>query len=179
MKRVLMTLRPLLLIAPALLALAGCSDSANLSELDARIAEIKARPRGRIEPPPEFKPIATFSYGAHQLRAPFTPPVEEVPANVPQGRKVEPDLSRPREYLEGYTLDALRMVGTINRPGEPLQALVLDPTGAVNRVRVGSYMGRNFGRVTEVNETRVSLMEIVPDGHDGWVERPRAVTLSE
>ncbi|WP_238582922.1 pilus assembly protein PilP [Isoalcanivorax pacificus] len=174
-----MTLRPVLLIAPALLGLAGCSDSANLSELDARIAEIKARPRGRIEPPPEFKPIATFSYGAHQLRAPFTPPVEEVPTDVPQGRKVEPDLTRPREYLEGYTLDALRMVGTINRPGEPLQALVLDPTGAVNRVRVGSYMGRNFGRVTEVNETRVSLMEIVPDGHDGWVERPRAVTLSE
>ncbi len=173
------TLRCLLLVLPALLGLAGCSDSANLAELDARIAEIKARPRGRIEPPPEFKPIATFSYAAHQLRAPFSRPVEEVARELPKGKQVEPDMTRPREYLEGFSLDSLRMVGTISRPGEPLQALILDPTGSVNRVRSGSHMGRNFGRVTDVSETRIEMIEIVPDGHDGWVERPRGVTLSE
>ena len=58
----------------ALFGLAGCGSSANLSELDARLQEIKARPRGRIEPPPEFKPIASYSYAAHKLRSPFSPP---------------------------------------------------------------------------------------------------------
>lgn len=178
MKRVLPDVRLGLLVLSLVGMSAGCSDAANLSELDARIAEIKARPRGRIEPPPEFKPIATFSYGAHQLRAPFTPPQEENPVRSVEGRQVEPDMTRPREYLEGFTLDALRLVGSITRPGEPLQALVLDPAGAVNRVRIGSYMGRNFGRVTAIEEARITLMEIVPDGHDGWVERPRTIALS-
>lgn len=168
-----------LLSAGVSTTLTGCSSGANIAELDARIAEIKARPRGRIEPPPEFKPIATFSYGAHQLRAPFTPPVDEAQVSAPQGRQVEPDMTRPREYLERFSLDALRMVGTITRPGQELEALVSDPSGAVNRVRIGNHLGRNFGRVIAVSETQVGLIEIVPDGHDGWVERPRSVALSE
>lgn len=150
-----------------------------MAQLEARLAEIEARPRGRIEPPPEFKPIASFSYAAHQLRAPFSPPQDTVDTERPSGRQVEPDFTRPREYLERFSTDALRMVGTISRPGAPLEALILDPTGAVNRVKEGSHMGRNFGRVVSVDEGRVSLVEIVPDGHDGWVERTRAVTLVE
>lgn len=173
----LMALSTLVTVAAG--GLAGCSSGANIAELDARIAEIKARPRGRIEPPPEFKPIATFSYGAHQLRSPFSPPVDESQMTAPQGRQVEPDMTRPREYLERFSLDALRMVGTITRPGQELEALMEDPSGAVNRVRIGNHMGRNFGRVISVTETRVGLIEIVPDGHDGWVERPRAISLSE
>jgi len=98
---------------------------------------------------------------------------------VPDGRKVEPDMGRPKEYLERFPLDSLKMVGTINRPGETLQALIADPSGAVSRVRPGSHMGKNFGRVREVTEARVSLIEIVPDGRDGWVERASNVTLSE
>lgn len=161
------------------ITLVGCGQDSGVARLEARLAEIEARPRGRIEPPPEFKPIASFSYAAHQMRAPFTPPFDETQADQPQGRQVEPDFTRPREYLERFSTDALRMVGTISRPSGPLEALVLDPTGAVNRIRVGSHMGRNFGRVVSVEEGRIGLVEIVPDGHDGWVERPRSVTLVE
>ncbi len=164
-------------LVPAVLSLGGCSRGPELDQLEARLDETRARPRGRIEPPPEFEPIATFSYGAHQERPPFTPPIDEEELDRPDGRQVEPDRDRPTEYLERYALDSLRMVGTITREGEPLQALVLDPTGSVNRVRAGDYMGRNFGRVIEVDEGRISLVEIVPDGRDGWVERSRTIRL--
>lgn len=62
---------PVMLLA--LFSLGGCSSGANLGELDARLQEIKARPRGRIEPPPEFKPVASYAYSAHKLRSPFSP----------------------------------------------------------------------------------------------------------
>ncbi|MZR62564.1 pilus assembly protein PilP [Alcanivorax sp. DP30] len=161
------------------LSMGGCSSGANLGELDARLEEIKARPRGRIEPPPEFKPVASYAYSAHQLRSPFSPPVDQKLIAVPDGRKVEPDLGRPKEYLERFSLDALKMVGTIARPGEPLQALIADPSGAVTRVRPGSHMGKNFGRVRDVSEAKVSLVEVVPDGRDGWVERASNVSITE
>lgn len=168
-----------LMVLAATSLLAGCGPGAKVGELDARLQEIKARPRGRIEPPPEFKPIATYAYSAHKLRAPFTPPVDEKLLEVPEGRQVEPDQSRPREYLERFSLDALRMVGTITKPGQALEALVEDPTGAVTRVRMGLYMGKNYGRVVSVSADQVALIEIVPDGQDGWVERSRNVTLAE
>ena len=166
-------------VVPAMLMVSGCSQGPQLDELEAQLDEIRAQPRGRIEPPPEFEPIATFSYGAHQQRPPFTPPVEEEERETPDGREVEPDMDRSREYLERFALDSLRMVGTITREGEPVQALILDPTGSVNRVRAGDYMGRNFGQVIEISETRISLVEIVPDGRDGWVERSRSIRLAE
>ena len=162
-----------------LAGLGGCSSGANLGELDARLQEIKARPRGRIEPPPEFKPVASYSYAAHKLRSPFSPPVDQQLIAVPEGKTVEPDMGRPKEYLERFALDSLQMVGTISRPGEPLQALIADPSGAVTRVKPGSYMGKNFGQVKAVSEAKVSLIEIVPDGRDGWVERVSNVAISE
>lgn len=168
-----------LMVLAAAMSLAGCGSGANVGQLEARLQEIKARPRGRIEPPPEFKPIATYTYSAHKLRAPFTPPMDEKLLAVPEGRHVEPDMSRPEEYLERFSLDALRMVGTITKPGQPLEALIEDPTGAVTRVRPGRHMGKNYGRVVSVSADQVGLIEIVPDGQDGWVERSRNVTLAE
>lgn len=162
------------------LVLWGCSDGSEMAKLKRKLEEIKERPRGRIEPPPEFKPIATFSYSAHQLRSPFSPPVEEQDkAKVPKGKQVEPDFARSKEYLERFSIESLNMVGTITRSGEPLQALVKDPSGTVNRVVKGDHMGKNFGKVTEVTESRITVVEIVPDGEDGWVERPRTIRLEE
>lgn len=173
-----------LLFVPLLLTftgagISGCSGGSDMADLRQKMEELKTRPRGRIEPPPEFKPIATFSYSAHQLRSPFNPPVEEQPVDIPDGKQVEPDFTRPKEYLERFALDSLSMVGTITRPGDALQALIKDPTGTVNRVTVGSYMGRNYGRVTAVEESKINVVEIVPDGQDGWVERPRTIRLAE
>lgn len=160
-------------------ALTGCGSSADLPQLDRQLEEIKKRPRGRIEPPPEFKAVPTFAYGAHQKRSPFSPPMKQEILEVRDGEQVEPDTLRTKEYLERFPLDSLRMVGTIARPGEGLQALIADPSGTVTRVRPGSYMGSNFGRVAQVTATSVALIEIVPDGRDGWVERASNVSISE
>lgn len=168
-----------LLAVVALASMSACGGSGDFSDLQAKMAEIKARPRGRIEPPPEFAPIASVSYSVHQMRGPFTPPVDSSGFEIPQGRKVEPDFTRPREYLERFSLDSLLMVGSISRPGSALEVLVKDPTGTVNRARVGNHMGKNFGRIIEVSETSVGVLEVVPDGQDGWVERSRTIRLAE
>lgn len=160
-------------------SISGCGSSGEFADLQAQMAEIKARPRGRIEAPPEFVPIATVSYASHQSRSPFRPPSGQEELELLERRSVEPDFTRPKEYLERFTLDSLAMVGTITKPESPLEALLRDPTGAVNRVRVGNYMGKNFGRVVEVTEGSVSVIEIVPDGQDGWVERPRTIRVDE
>lgn len=162
--------------------LAGCSDGSEMEQLKNKLEEIESRPRGRIEPPPEFKPIATFSYSAHRLRSPFTPSREEEEDDdddAPDGQQVEPDFARSKEYLEQFSLETLQMVGTITRPNQPLEALVKDPGGTVNRVVEGDYMGKNHGKVTEVTGSRIEIREIVPDGEDGWVKRPRTIRLEE
>jgi type IV pilus assembly protein PilP len=173
------TLLPLTGLVMAVLV-TGCGDGSEMAKLERKLEEIRERPRGRIEPPPEFKPIATFSYSAHQLRSPFSPPMEEQETvEVPEGKQVEPDFARSKEYLERFSIESLKMVGTITRSGDPLQALIKDPSGTVNRVVEGDHMGKNFGRVTSVTDSRITVIEIVPDGEDGWVERPRTIRLEE
>ena len=153
-RRINIVFRSLLAIV-ALASLGACGGAGDFSDLQAKMAEIKARPR------------------------PFTPPIDDAGVEIPQGRQVEPDFTRPREYLERFTLDSLQMVGSISRPGQPLEVLVKDPTGTVNRARVGNHLGKNFGRIIEVSETSVGVLEIVPDGQDGWVERSRTIKLAE
>lgn len=93
------------------------------------------------------------------------------------GRRVMPDLARPPQYLEQFPLESLRMRGTLTRASSPLFALVEDPDGVVTRVQAGNYMGRNFGRITTVTPSQITVVEIVPDGRDGFVERPRSLVM--
>ncbi|PCJ47710.1 MAG: pilus assembly protein PilP [Moraxellaceae bacterium] len=158
----------------------ACSNDSQYSDLRARMEAIKARPKGHIEPPPEFKAYKTFTYGAAVSRSPFSPPVSEEVSVAPKGRAgVTPDFDRPKEILEDFSIDALPMVGTLMRPGGSLFALIKTPDGGLYRVAEGNHMGRNFGEVLEVSEMKVVVMEIVSDGQDGWVERPRTIMIAE
>jgi len=161
----------------AVLLLGGCS--ASFDDVRAQMDAIRQKPRGKVEPPPEFTPMPTFTYAAHQLRSPFAPPISAEQLLLSSGKQVEPDLTRPQEYLERFNLEALRYRGTIQRPGNTLFALIEDGDGGVQRVKVGNYLGKNHGRIAEITPSQVTLIEIVPDGRDGWVERPRSLTLSE
>jgi type IV pilus assembly protein PilP len=161
----------------ATLSLVGCS--ASFDDVQSQMEAIRQKPRGKVEPPPEFNPMPTFTYAAHQLRSPFSPPVTADQQMLNTGKKVEPDLNRPQEYLERFNLEALRLRGTLQKPAGPLYALVEDSNGGVQRVRVGNYLGKNQGKIVDITPTQVSIVEIVPDGRDGWVERPRSLTLSE
>lgn len=159
--------------------MSGCGGGDYMSDLETRLEEIRRQPPGRIDPPPKFKTYENFIYGATLLRSPFQPPLleEEVKPKPTGGRNVAPDPYRQKEVLEDYSLEALNMVGTIQREGEGLYALIKDNKLVIHRVLPGNFMGRNHGRILNITPGKIDLMELVPDGQGGWVERPRTVTL--
>lgn len=164
------------LVATAAAALlAGCSG--NHEDLHAYIDDVKARKGGRIEPLPDIRPAPTYLYVAGERRSPFAPDspqrrVSDNPSAV-QG----PDFDRPREYLEEFPLDTLRMVGTLERNGGRF-GLVQTNDGLIHRVSVNNHLGQNFGRVISIDDSQIALIEIVADGLGGYLERPAAIGLS-
>lgn len=168
-----MTYSKLIAAVASLAVLAGCSS--NLDELQQQVAEIKARPGERIEPLPEVKPYESFTYAASNLRSPFSP---SAPARNDVANAIRPDAKRPREFLEQFPIDTMTMVGTLQLQGRTY-GLVQGKDGLVHRVLPGSYMGQNDGRVISITATRISLIEIIPDGVGGYIERPAALALNE
>lgn len=149
-------------------------------DLDAFMAEKKARPMGQIEPVPTFTPYRPFDYSVTMLRAPFDRPVaaKDLIEVIPQSN-VKPDENRAKEILEQYNLESLRMVGTIEQKGQ-LWALIDDAQGNVHYVKVGNYLGRNHGKITKMSPNYIQVVEIVTAGSSGgWVERPRTLELRE
>lgn len=155
------------------LLLAGCSSE--MDELQQKVAEIKSRPGERIEPLPEIKPYESFTYAASSMRSPFIP---SAPARSDVANAVRPDQKRPREFLEQFPIDTMTMVGTLQLQGRTY-GLVQGKDGLVHRVLPGSYMGQNDGRVISVAPTKISMIEIIPDGVGGYIERPAALALNE
>ncbi|MEM6301786.1 MAG: pilus assembly protein PilP [Pseudomonadota bacterium] len=165
-------------IALAASVLAACSQR-DFSDLDQYMAEKRSRPGGIIEPIPTFKAYEAFAYSATRLRSPFDRPIEVREITQLQAiSAVKPDDNRAKEFLEQYTFDSLSMVGTLER-GLNNWALIKDPQGGIHRVQVGNFLGRNHGKIVEMTETYLAVVEIVSDGTtDGWVERPRTIELS-
>jgi type IV pilus assembly protein PilP len=161
------------LAAAVLAALGGCSS--DMDEMRAKIDEMKSRPSRGIEPLPEVKPYETFEYAASDQRAPFE---AGMPASASSPNSIRPDPSRPREFLEQFSLDTLHMVGTLKLQGR-IYGLVQTRDGLVHRVLPGNHLGQNDGRITALEEGKISLIEIVPDGMGGFIERPAALALSE
>lgn len=158
--------------------LTGCGGR-DFSDLDAFMAEKKARPGGIIAPIPTFKAYEAFAYSAAVQRSPFDRPIEvrEI-AQLRAVSAVKPDRARAKEFLEQFTFDSLSMVGTLKK-GEQDWTLLQDPEGGVHRVQQGDYLGRNHGKIVDTTDTYVAVIEIVSDGSaDGWVERPRTIKLS-
>ncbi|NNG11859.1 MAG: pilus assembly protein PilP [Halobacteria archaeon] len=161
-------------------SMAACSDN-RMADLEDYVKETKSQQRSSIEPLPEFEPFESFIYQAHALRDPFTTPVfAHAPASVAQAGAsgIKPDFDRPREPLEEYPLDSLRMVGTLEQ-AQDSWALVLDTEQTIHRVQHGNYLGQNYGKIVRVSEFEVELMEIIPDGLGGWMERQASIAISE
>lgn len=167
--------RSILAVAGAA-ALAACAS--DTSELQSYIDDVKARPGGRIEPLPEIRPAPTFTYEPAERRSPFMPDQQQTRVSENPDAVEGPDPSRPREFLEQFPLDTLDMVGTLNIQGTTY-GLVQTSGGVIERVRVGNHMGQNYGRITDISESRIELVEIVPDGLGGFIERPAGVGLSD
>jgi type IV pilus assembly protein PilP len=154
-------------------ALAACSSADD--ELTHFIEETKHEPGGRVEPLPEIKPYETFAYSASDMRSPFQPSSPGSGAGI---NGIRPDSKRNREFLEQYSLDTLKMVGTL-RLGGQMFGLVQTKDGLVHRVSPGNYIGQADGKITEITPAKISLIEIVPDSVGGYMERPAALALNE
>ena len=165
-------------IALTLLAglLTACSGS-GLEDLEAYTKQVKAKPQGQIEPLPETKLQETFSYNVATLRDPFTAPPKEVTASNSTS-SLRPDPNRPKEALENYPLDTLRMVGTFELNTQKW-SLVKAPDGVVYRVQPSNYLGQHDGKVTNISDESINLVEIIDDGQGGWIEQPASIALSE
>ena len=165
-------LRNGLLLAGISALLAGCSPGTK--ELEAWVAEVKARTAPPLEPLPVMKQFENFEYAAQALRDPFSAPVPD--RDVGNGKG--PDPNRRKEALEAYPLDSLSMVGTIGSGGG-LVALLMAPDKVTYRVTTGNYVGQNDGRISGVSADHIDIVELVPDGAGGWLERQAKVALDE
>ncbi|HZX81761.1 MAG TPA: pilus assembly protein PilP [Lysobacter sp.] len=159
--------------------LSGCargvsSTPGEAPNLEKWVVDVKARPAPPLDPLPVMQQFETFEYAAQGLRDPFS----RAFTDDGNGSGPRPDSARRKQALEAFPLDSLDMVGTLGR-GTGLIALVMAPDKVTYRVRAGDYMGQSDGRVTSVHDDRIELVELVPDGAGGWLERPATLALDD
>lgn len=158
--------------------LAGCDSSSDFADLQGFMADVKAKPKGAIEPLPKFQAYEAFTYNAAALRSPFQPPIKIDLVQREKGSKeIKPDETRVKQFLEGFNIETFEMVGTLKN--EAGAYALVKGAGGVHRVRAGDYLGRNHGKIMTIDESKIDVMEIVPDGEGGWLERPRTLPLKE
>ncbi len=157
-----------------LLNISACSY--DTTDLQTFIAQTKAAHVGSVKPIPQFKPYESFSYSASELRDPFVAEVELNNEDTTKTSLLNPDTTRPRQPLEVFPLDTLSMVGILEQNAQQW-GLIKDPQNTVHRIQVGNYMGQNEGRIVEINESAVHLVEIVPDGIGGYIEQDASIAI--
>lgn len=159
----------------ASLLVTGCSDRVALADQQMQaIRDQRAQP---IKPPPTPEKIEDFTYDAGQLRSPFMPPSLMATANqVSQIKGVQPDTKRLKEALEEFELGQLLYKGIIISSSGEKVGLIQVPTGKLYPVKVGNYMGKNYGRIVQIAPTKINLIEIVPDARVGFVEKANFIT---
>ena len=183
-------IRPLgaMVVASSLL-LGGCMTPQNNADLEAYVQEVLGRSSTKIEPLPPIPPYAVYTYASGQAdkKDPFQTFFEKPDQESVQVEQctpgvdpncIAPDPDRRREELEFFPLDSLRMVGTLEQEGE-IWGIVLSSDANVYRVTIDNYMGQNHGRIINIEEEGIELLEIVPNGTGGWLERSTKVALAE
>lgn len=164
-------------IAAALisLALVACSGGGEQEDLQQWMNEASKGIKGKIPPLPQVKPYEAVSYDVGNLVDPFKPSKIGPEQKKGGGSGLQPDLDRAREPLEAYPLESLKYVGVMTKKNASYAIILVD--GSLYQVRVGNYMGQNFGVVTKVSESEVVLKELVQDSAGDWVERSSTLLL--
>jgi type IV pilus assembly protein PilP len=174
----------------AILGIAGCV-SGDMSDLEKQVSKIMSKPGGRLEPLPEIKPYEAYVYesGKSGARNPFkrfyvveqSLAIEESEGPVDDGLTEEMRneiQNRNREELEGFELDSIKMVGTLQNEDNHW-GIVLDPGGIVHRVKTGNYIGLNIGKITSIQEEQIEVREIIKDNSGRYGERQASLPLIE
>lgn len=158
----------------------GCSrgvdsEPGDAPNLKAWVDQVNHRKTEPLEPLPTLTRFEPVPYNAALDRDPFSP---QTMLDHTSTTALRPDDSRPKQALEEFALDSLQMVGTMG-DGPRLNALVLAPDNVTYRIHVGEYMGQSDGRVVDIFEDHVDLVEVVSDGAGGWMERKAALSMEE
>ena len=167
-------MRRALLCGAMALLVAGCGGESH-QDLRAWMQEQGKGAKGKLDPLPQVKPYEPFAYNAFDLPDPFKPRKIEP---VKGGSKLAPDLNRRKEPLEAYPLESLQMVGSLQR-GKTTYALVRTTEKDVYQIKIGNYMGQNFGVVVDISDGEIKLKELVQDGAGDWTERSSTIQLAE
>lgn len=170
---------PISLILAGVMAVAGCSSDEH-QDLKQWMKDATKDMKGRVKPLPEMKPFPIVSYEAADATDPFSIAKigpEKKPEGNAAGGGLKPDFNRFREPLEAFPLEAMRMVGLIQK-GKMLNAIIVADR-KVHLVKMGNYIGQNFGMITQITESEIQLRELVQDSVGDWVERPGALQLKE
>jgi type IV pilus assembly protein PilP len=177
-----MTVRTFSLVAATALLLSGCIGS-DQDELQQWMTEQRNQTKPKIEPisePTKFVPqaysqeAAVDPFSNQKLTIALKQDSNQATANA---ALIAPELARRREALEAFPLDAISMVGSLNKEGKPVALIRVD--NLLYQVRSGNYLGQNYGRITKISETEISLREIVQDASGEWIERTAALQLQE
>ncbi|MES2319746.1 MAG: pilus assembly protein PilP [Pseudomonadota bacterium] len=159
--------------------LTGCGDS-DVAEINAWMADVKKNTRVNVAPLSEPKTFIPFAYAVREEIDPFDPNkllAELAKAAATVHNPLTPDASRRREFLEQFPVDSMKMVGTINKGGQSWGLIQIDR--AMYQVKAGTRLGQNFGIVTGLAESAISIKEVVQDAGGEWVERMSKLELQE
>jgi type IV pilus assembly protein PilP len=165
-------------LAVVAFVLSGCSGE-QFSDLKQFVKDSGEGLRGRVEPIPEVRQFEPFAYNAFDLPDPFKPRKTVADTRGGSGGGPRPDLNRRKEALEAFPLESLQMVGTLEQR-QVRFALIKTPDNNLYRVKSGNYLGQNFGVVTSISESTVTLKEVIQDSSSGsWTERTSSLQLLE
>lgn len=166
----------------ALMGLSGCfgDDQQDIKEW---MRDQRNATKPSVQPVPEPKKFVPAPYQNDVTIEPFSNQKlaqalkREASQATANAALVAPELSRRKEVLEGYPLDAISMVGSLIPKGSPVALVKVDKL--LYKVRVGEYMGQNYGKVIKLSETELTLREIVQDAAGEWIERQASLQLQE
>lgn len=170
-------MKPFIFVSSLVVTFALSACSSGMSDLEQYVTEVKSRKTRQIEPIPQIKQYEAFAYVDGERRNPFVRAEPQKDPNAP-GNNIRPDPNRNPEPLEEFPLDGLRMLGTINKE-KSVFALVKAPDNVVHRVTLGNHMGQNYGKIAAITDGSIDLIEIIPDGFGGFMERPANLALSQ
>lgn len=164
-------------LALAVVLLTGCGGE-EFQDLRDFVKNSGADLRGKIPPPPNVKLYEPFAYvNDTNLTDPFKPRKPEASTSGKRGGN-EPDLNRPKEALEEFPLENLKMVGYVLK-AKVGHAVIRAPDRKLYQVKVGNYIGMNFGLIQKLSDTEIVIKELVQDSTGEWSERISSLQLVE
>lgn len=177
-----MKIRSYIIVLSFSVALTGCGPSGE-DDLRAWMAEQRATTKPSVTPLTEPKKFVPESYAQEGAIEPFsqvrlTQALRRDSTQVASNAAlIAPEMTRRKEPLEAFPLDSMAMVGSLNKEGAPTALLKVD--NLIYQVKVGNYLGQNYGKITKIAENSIQLREIAQDATGDWIERAASLDLQE